>query len=561
MTIRQGSANMGGYRKAINGALRELRDGRIMSRIRMHDYRVWKESPAEIADRLGWLNPADMERKIAGVNTLVDTLKAEGYRYALLLGMGGSSLTAEVLRNTFGVSEGYLDLYVLDSTDPGAILHYAAILDLSKTIFLVSTKSGGTVETFSFMKYFYNLTVDTLGEEQAGRHFIAITDPGSDLEKLASYHHFRAAFLNDPHIGGRYSALSYFGLVPAALLGMDTGKFLARAVELSKTEGAGGEGISGAFLGTTMGELAKMGRDKLTFVISPRLAGFGIWLEQLIAESTGKEGKGILPVVGEPLREAADYANDRLFVFLHLKGDEGSDKLRIELEKNGQPVVTLEVPDLYDLGAQCFLWEMATAVAGSRLGINPFNQPDVEAAKKLARDLIDRYKDEGVLREETPILQGEGIAVYGDVKAATLRDALELFLRQAEAGDYMAIQAYVQPTVSVNDALTELRRKVGSKFKIATTLGYGPRYLHSTGQLHKGDGGRGLFIQITADDTRDASIPDEMGKPGSSVTFGVLKAAQASGDRQALFSAGRRVIHFHLGKDVMAGLQKLIGNI
>ncbi|HLA04377.1 MAG TPA: hypothetical protein VJZ16_00195, partial [Syntrophales bacterium] len=248
------------------------------------------------------------------------------------------------------------------------------------------------------------------------------------------------------------------------------------------------------------------------------------------------------------------------FVFLRLKGDKGSNKLRMELEKNGHPVVTLEVSDLYDLGAQCFLWEMATADAGARLGINPFDQPDVEAAKKLARDLIARYKDEGVLQEETPILQGKGIAVYGDVKAATLRDALELFLRQAEVGDYVAIQAYVQPTVSVNDALSEIRRKVGNKFKIATTSGYGPRYLHSTGQLHKGDGGRGLFIQITADDARDAAIPDEMGKPGSSVTFGVLKAAQALGDRQALSSAGRRVIRFHLGKDVTAGLQKLIGN-
>src|SRR3989304_4898418 len=271
MTIRQGSANMGGYGKAINEALRELRDGLIMSRIRAHDHRVWKESPAEIRDRLGWLNPADMERKIAGINTLVDALKAEGYRYALLLGMGGSSLTAEVLRNTFGVREGYLDLHVLDRTDPGAVLHYASLLDLSKTLFLVSTKSGGTVETFSFMKYFYNLTVDTLGKEQAGRYFIALTDPGSDLRTLAPHHNFRPAFPNDPHIGGRSSALSFFGFVPAGLLGMGIGKFLARAGGPSKTEIAGGEGISGAFLGTAMGELAKMGRDKLTFVISLRL--------------------------------------------------------------------------------------------------------------------------------------------------------------------------------------------------------------------------------------------------------------------------------------------------
>ena len=558
MKMWRGSANLGKYQATIKRALDELWASRIMARIRAHDHTVWKESPAEIADRLGWLRPADMLGKIDGINTLVDAVRVEGYRYALLLGMGGSSLAAEVFRHTLGVRDGYLDLSVLDSTDPGAVLHYADTLDLSQTLFLVSTKSGGTVETFSFLKYFFNLTGDILGKEQAGRHFIAITDPGSDLEKLASDHNFRATFLNDPHIGGRYSALSYFGLAPAALLGIDLKEFLSGAVAASETEAEGGEDIDAAFLGVALGELAKMGRDKLTLVISPPLAAFGVWLEQLIAESTGKEGKGILPVVDEPRREAADYASDRFFVFLQLKGDEGNDVLRRELEKAGHPVVSLELSDLYELGAQCFLWEMATVVAGSRLGINPFDQPDVEAAKKLARAVLAGFKKGGGLPEEPPATQVEGIAAFGDLRTVSPQDALAGFLKQAEPGDYVAIQAYLPHTAGNSYALSELRRKIGCKFKLATTLGYGPRFLHSTGQLHKGDAGRGLFIQLTADDARDAAIPDEMGKPDSSLTFGILKSAQASGDRQALLNAGRRVIRFHLGKDVTGGLKILM---
>jgi glucose-6-phosphate isomerase len=558
MELWRGSAKLGRYEAAIGTTLNEFRDGGIMSRILAHDHSVWKESPTDIADRLGWLSPADMQGKIAGINRFVDAVRADGYRYALLLGMGGSSLAAEVFRNTLGVREGYLDLAVLDSTDPCAVLHYAETLDLAKTLFIVATKSGGTVETFSFMKYFYNLAVRVLGKEQAGRNFVAITDPGSALADLAAAHNFRAAFLNDPHIGGRYSALSYFGLVPAALIGIDIEEFLARAVAASESDGEEQEGINAAFLGVAMGELAKAGRDKLTFVISPRLAAFGVWLEQLIAESTGKEGKGILPVVGEPLREAADYLNDRVFVFLNLKGDERNDTLPLELQKGGHPLVILEVSDPLDLGAQCFLWEMATAVAGSRLSINPFDQPDVEAAKKLARAMIAAYKEGGKLPDEIPAMEGNGITVYGDVKAANPGGALAVFLAQAEAGAYTAIQAYVRPTADTDAALSEFRRRIGRKYKIATTSGYGPRFLHSTGQLHKGDGGRGLFIQITADDARDAAIPDEMGKPASSLTFGILKAAQAAGDRGALISAGRHVIRFRLGKDVPGGLQKLI---
>jgi hypothetical protein len=328
-------------------------------------------------------------------------------------------------------------------------------------------------------------------------------------------------------------------------------------VSISETEAEGGEDIDAAFLGVALGELAKSGRDKLTLLISPRLAAFGVWLEQLIAESTGKEGKGILPVVDEPRSAAAAYANDRFFVFLQLKG-EGNDVLRRELADAGHPVLHLELPDFYALGAQCFLWEMATAVAGSRLGINPFDQPDVEAAKKLARALLAGFKKGGVPPEEPPASPDEGVAVYGDLRTIRPQDALADFLRQVKPGDYIAIQAYLPPTAGNSYALAELRRKIGCKFKQATTLGYGPRFLHSTGQLHKGDAGRGLFIQITAEDARDAAIPDEIGKPDSSLTFGMLKSAQAAGDRQALLNAGRRVIRFHLKKDVEDGLTALM---
>jgi glucose-6-phosphate isomerase len=551
---------LGEYQEAIDYSLQQLRDRKIMARIWARDHKVWKESPAEIADRLGWLDsPSDMQEKLADINELAEMLKDEGFRQALLLGMGGSSLAPEVFRNTFGVKDGYLDLAVLDSTDPGSVLSCAGNLDLEKTIFIVSTKSGGTVETFSFMKYFYNLTEAAFGEERAGWHFAAITDPGSALRDLAFSHRFRAIFLNDSNIGGRYYALSYFGLVPAAMLGMDIEEFLARSRAAAEYEYSAREGeTDGAFLGTAMAELAKMGRDKLTFVISPRLAAFGVWLEQLIAESTGKEGQGIVPVVGEPLLDVGAYGNDRFFIFLQLWGDETSDALRSKLEEAGHPALSMEIPDLYDLGAQCFLWEMATAVAGYSLGINPFDQPNVEAAKKLARTMIAKYKEDGAMPEEAPGVNNDGIIIYGDTKAAVPREALYAFLRQAQTGAYAAIQAYVQPTAETDQLLKELRTKIGNKFKLATTSGYGPRFLHSTGQLHKGDGGRGLFIQITADDTCDTPIPDEMGQPDCSVTFGILKAAQASGDRQALLAADRKVIRFHLGRDVIGGLKKLL---
>jgi hypothetical protein len=372
---------------------------------------------------------------------------------------------------------------------------------------------------------------------------------------------FRATFLNDPDIGGRYSALSYFGLVPAALIGMDIKEFIGRAIivadeESSYTIPAAGE-INGTFLGAVLGEMAKKGRDKVTFVFSPQIAGFGDWLEQLIAESTGKEGTGIMPIVGESLASPDVYGNDRLFVCLYLDDNDTESGKLLTLERADHPIVCVRLRDAYDMGGQCFLWEVATAVAGYCLGINPFDQPDVEAAKVLARKTLATYMEKGTTPDENPALSVDGIAVFGNIQARTPALALSAFIEQAKPGAYVAIQAYIKPTAATDAALSALRIRIRDKFRLATSVGYGPRFLHSTGQLHKGDSGKGLFIQITADDPWDTPIPDELGLPDSSMTFGVLKNAQVSGDRQALMNAGRQVIRFHLSEDIANGLKIL----
>jgi glucose-6-phosphate isomerase len=555
MTVRPES-----FRAVADEVRRTLRENRIVERIRQKDHTVWKPEPKEIANRLGWLeSPRAMQGRLSEIEAVVAGIRDDGYTFALLLGMGGSSLAPEVFRRVFGVVDGFPDLAVLDSTDPGAVLSYAEQLDLRRTLFIVSTKSGGTVETFSFLRYFYNLVAENLGAEEAGGHFIAITDPGSALAEVAAIRRFRHTFLNDPDIGGRYSALSFFGLFPAALIGMDVKRLLGRAV--AEWEGefsrGGAEEKGGAFLGALLGALAKRGRDKLTFLFSPRIAAFGDWIEQLIAESTGKEGKGILPVVGEPLGGADVYGDDRVFVALRVGDDRADEEGLRTLAAAGHPVVDLRLTDLYDLGGQCFLWEMATVAAGWQLAINPFDQPDVEAAKVLARKLIAEYREEGAMPEETPALKSPGISVYGDVTSKAPGAALAEFMGQAGTGAYAAIQAYLRPCPETGEALLRLRLHLRERFHLAVTEGYGPRFLHSTGQLHKGDGGRGLFIQITTDDPRDAPIPDELGAPASALSFGVLKAAQASGDRQALLNADRRVLRLHLHGDVSGGLDHL----
>ncbi len=567
---RRATASLGAYQAAVDAALNDLREQKIIERIWKHDHMVWKPEPTEITNRLGWLHSPDvMVEAIAEITALVDEVRAAGYTHALLLGMGGSSLAPEVFRMTFGVADGYLDLAVLDSTDPGAVLEYDRQLDLARTLFIVSTKSGGTVETFSFFKYFYDRVADTLGAAEAGKHFVAITDPGSGLVDTAQKYHFRKVFLNDPNIGGRYSALSYFGMVPAALIGVEIAALLANARAMAGDCGnpnaaAAGEN-TGVWMGAIMGELAVAGRDKLTLLASPPVAAFGGWAEQLIAESLGKEGVGVLPVADEPLGSVDVYGPDRLFVYLRMEGDDAYDTACEELRAAGYPVVQFNLDSAYDLGGEFLRWEIATAIAGRRLGINPFDQPNVESAKVLARKMVAAYHQEGKLPALAPTLEVDGVTVYTDAAATSLDAALKDFLACHSPGDaesgagrsYIAIQAYVTPTMETTVALQDLRAALRDRLRLAVTVGYGPRFLHSTGQLHKGDAGNGLFIQVTDDPREDAAIPDEAGVAASSMSFGVLIASQALGDRQALLDNQRNVIGFHLGADVRAGLRRL----
>jgi glucose-6-phosphate isomerase len=550
-------------RAAEAAARRVLKAGRVVDRILQKDHTVWKPEPAEIANRLGWIDsPQVMAERISEIAAFVDGVLADGFEFALLLGMGGSSLAPEVFRKVFGRQEGFPDLAVLDSTDPAAVLAWAGRLDLGRTLFLVSTKSGGTVETFSFMKYFYNLVAEKFGEEEAGKQFVAITDPGSALAEIAAERGFRHTFLNDPEIGGRYSALSCFGLVPAALIGMDTELFLERAEDAAAAEFAfEGESTTGAALGALLGEFAAEDRDKLTFIFSPQLAPFGDWLEQLIAESTGKEEEGILPVTGEDIGPPEVYQDDRIFCAIRIAGDTADDEPLQALAEAGHPVISVVLDDPYDLGGQCFFWEMATAVACWRLAINPFDQPNVEAAKILARKMISEFGEQGAMPPEKPFLMVPGLSFYGAIPAERPEQVLPMVLLQAKVDGYVAFQAYLPPSPETDEALQRLRMRIRDLLGLTATVGYGPRFLHSTGQLHKGDAGRGLFIQFTADDPRDVPIPDELGRQESAITFGVLKQAQTFGDRQALLDAGRLVIRIHLHKDVAGGLARLTATL
>ncbi len=548
-------ARLGRHESTVSRALEEMSEQDIMGRIWRPDHTVWKPDPEQIVNRLGWLHIGwTMKEALPRLNALVDEVLSDGYTHALLLGMGGSSRAPDVFRRTLGVRQGFLDLSVLDSTDPGAVLAHLEGLDPKRTLFIVASKSGTTVETLSFFRFFYNRVLQTVGRERAGEHFLAITDPGSPLADVSRQCGFRGLFENDPAIGGRYSALSYFGLVPAALAGMDVERLLDSA--LTMAGGCDGsvevKDSLCARLGVVLAELAKAGRDKATFAISPGLASFGDWVEQLIAESTGKSGTGILPVVGEPLGPPDLYAGDRQFIYLRLAGDQAHEEPVAELEAAAHPVIRVNLGDPYDVGEQLFLWEMAVAVAGHRLGIHPFNQPNVESAKLQGRRLMKRYREEG----EFP--RGESFPPDAEL--------LHDFVSRAPAGgspsphsdrSYIALQAYVPPTARTDAALLALRTALRDRYWLATTVGYGPSFLHSTGQLYKGDAGNGLFVQLTANPVRDVGIPDEIGSDASGITFGLLEKAQALGDWQAMQEAGRRVIGFHLGMDVIGGLKRL----
>jgi transaldolase/glucose-6-phosphate isomerase len=557
------NASLGSYEDTVAGALSELREERIVERMLEGDHTVWGPKPEEIANRLGWLkSPENTGNALREIMDFAETVRGEGIEHVQLLGMGGSSLAPEVFGFALQSKEGYPSLAVLDSTDPEAVLGHLEGLDLSRTLFVVSTKSGGTVETFSFFKFFYNKIAEVVGKEQAGSHFVAITDPGSGLADTAEKYDFRQTFLNDPNIGGRYSALSHFGIVPAALAGVDVERLLKSGHDAADELGASGEDDPGAWLGAVIGELARSaGCDKLTLLASPSLAAFGPWAEQLVAESTGKDGVGILPVAEEPEGSPDVYGDDRLFVSMRLRDEEDPGGFLDGLRSAGHPVIEVLLDDPYDLGGEMFRWEVATAVAGWRLGINPFDQPNVESAKIQARNMVAEYQEKGELPEPEPTVEEDGMAVYSAGEAAGVEEALENFLGQARTGDYVSLQAYLPPSEETTEVLQGMRVRLRERLKLATTLGYGPRFLHSTGQLHKGDGGNGLFVQFTADPGENVPIPDEAGESEATLTFGVLEAAQALGDRQALLDVDRRVIRFHLGADMSGGLSKLADGV
>ncbi len=549
------STEAGSLRDRIDEALAELQRERVMDRIWAKDHTVWKPGPKEIANRLGWLaSPSAMLERVGEIDAFAKAVRSGGVARVVLLGMGGSSLAPEVFAKTFGSAPGCPELSILDSTDPGAVLRVALDLDPDRTLFVVSSKSGTTVEILSLFKFFHRWAVERLGGDRAGRHFAAVTDPGSALEALAREHGFCRVFLNDPDIGGRFSALSFFGLVPAALIGVDIGTILERAATMAANCDAGNCPVAGdnrgARLGAYLGRLAQLGRDKLTLITSPSLQYFGDWVEQLVAESTGKEGKGILPVLREAPGRTETYGADRLFVGLEAAGEPLRTAFVRSLEEAGHPVEILRVHDPCDLGGQFFLWMMATAVAGRFLGVNPFDQPDVEAAKAAARQAIKAFKAQGRLPEESPALRFGGVEVYGAVKGTDTMSALEGFLEDIPPGGYISIMAWLPPSDETDILLQIFRTRLRDRYRVPVTVGYGPRFLHSTGQLHKGDGGRGVFIQLTADCEEDVPIPDGPGAQAPALTFGILEAAQAAGDRQALLARGRRVIRLHLGPDI-----------
>jgi len=555
---------LGAYESAVLDALKSMQKDRIIQRIWDQDYTVWKSKPESIINRLGWLHaPCETMEKLSYIRSLVVPMIAEGYKDVILLGMGGSSLAAEVFAQMLGSREGHPKLHILDTTDPLTIFRLAHQLDWAKTIFLVSSKSGTTLETVSLFHYFYNSALKKTGK-QACRNFIFITDPESPMEELAHRLSLRHVFLSNPAVGGRYSALAFPGIVPAVLQGIDIEDILSNAQAVAENEKAecfdGKLNSSGTVLGAALGALAKRGRNKLTFIFPPSWMPFGGWLEQLIAESTGKEGRGILPVCAEKLNAPASYKDDRLFVIFHNKEKIKSPKVSAIIDA-GHPVITIRVKSRLQLGGQMFLWEMATAVVGHIMEINPFDQPNVEASKVLACRMIDLYRREQELPQETATLTTEEYDVYGCPFAATPAEALAGFLAAAKDDAYVCLQVYLTSEPEMDTALFKLQEAISRKYRVAVVIGYGPRYLHSTGQLHKGDAGHGLFIQLTSNDIQDIEIPDCPGAYGSTLTFGAIKAAQAMGDRQALIKLGRKVIRFHLKENIIADIGSLTRNL
>jgi transaldolase/glucose-6-phosphate isomerase len=552
----------------INQQLTEaIDDWKMAGKVRRlwaRDASLW--TGADESNWMGWLGIT--EDQLAHKQHLEDIakdVKSAGFKHALLLGMGGSSLCPEVLKNTFGKIDGYPELFVLDSTDPSQVKAFEGKVDISNTIFIVSSKSGSTLEPNIFKQYFFERVKQAVGADEAGSRFIAITDPGSKFEQVAQADAFRHVFHGVPSIGGRYSALSDFGMVPAAVMGIDAPKFLDRAdvMAIACSSCLPVEKNPGVLLGLILGIAAKNKRDKVTLITSPGIWDFGAWLEQLLAESTGKDGKGLIPVDREALGAPEVYGNDRVFAYIRLENgaDPAQDKAVEAIAKAGHPVVRIALADTYNLGQEMFRWEIATAVAGSVIGINPFNQPDVEASKIATRKLTEEYEKTGSLPAESPILSDNSIQLFTDEKNAaalastvgsdkSLVGYLRAHLKRLGAGDYFALLAYVQMNEPHENTLQSMRIAIRDKKRVATCLGFGPRFLHSTGQAYKGGPNSGVFLQLTCDDKNDLPVP------GQKFTFGVVKAAQARGDFQVLVERSRRALRVHL-KDVDKGLTAL----
>jgi transaldolase/glucose-6-phosphate isomerase len=549
----------------VKASLEDWKKNDKVHRLWRGDASLW--SVTDESQWVGWLGITDDQlTHIPHLKSIAEEVKSAGFRYALLLGMGGSSLCPEVMQMTFGRIPGFPEMHVLDSTDPAQVLATEKKIDLANTIFIVSSKSGGTLEPNIFKQYFFERVKQTVGAEEASKRFIAITDPGSKMQHVAEADGFRHIFYGLPSIGGRYSALSDFGMVPAAVMGVDVPRFLASTEEMvhACTPTVPVEENPGVVLGTVLGVCAKHGRDKLTLVSSPGIHDLGAWLEQLIAESTGKIGKGIIPIDREIPGSSDVYGNDRIFAYLRLESapDPAQDQAVDVLERAGHPVVRIAVGEPYNLGEEFFRWEIATAVAGSILGINPFNQPDVEASKIATRKLTDEYEKTGHLADESPILADDGIKLFADEKNAADLKALaaadqsvagyiKAHLGRVSAGDYFALLGYIEMNEDHERVLQLIRHSVRNGKQVATCLGFGPRFLHSTGQAYKGGPNSGVFLQITCDDAADLAVP------GQTYTFGVVKAAQARGDFQVLADRGRRALRVHLGADVAAGLRQL----
>ena len=556
---------VGSFDDAVHAALEDLEAKNFVRRMWAKDPTLWHEAPAHqtiIRNALGWLSVSERQlRQVSRLQAFADDVKKTGFTHILLLGMGGSSLCSEVCRTTFGVIEGYPELYVLDSTIPSQVRSFEEKVDLERTLCIVASKSGSTTEPLAFQKYFFERMRQIKGD-RAGENFIAITDPGSFLERLAQELRFRDIFPGVPDIGGRYSALSNFGMVPAAAMGVNVESLLSQAerVRYCCNEAVPAADNPGVALGVVLGTLAKAGYDKVTFITSPAISGLGAWLEQLIAESTGKEGKGLIPVDDEPLGVPHVYGHDRLFVYIRCsEGAVPEQDAKIDaIQEAGHPVVRVDFTSLINLGQEFFRWEMATATAGSLLGINAFDQPNVQESKEFTKLYLEEFKKSRRFPEELPLIVDGNVRVFADGAnrkaldgASSLAHAVAAHLSRVQVGDYVAINAYLERTPAVHDVFQRIRTIVRHAKRVATTLGYGPRFLHSTGQLHKGGPNSGVFIQITADQRKDLEIPEEP------CTFGVLATAQALGDMKSLSTRNRRVIRIHLGLDIEGGLRRI----